>query len=145
MAPLIHPAHVGLRNLGYHDDMPDVDLDPIARFMLVWAIAFLLITAFAVLLKLLGVCLLACLIGCRNGTEERVVYRVSRPAGASYCDGRKLTAQIYQPLPHDQQPLPHPLPQARARGVARQQGGDEEAPPPPYTPHDGPKNYGATS
>lgn len=83
MAPVIHPGHIGLRSLGtlgHHDDYPDypdVDLDPIARFILVFVFSFLAITMLLVFLKLAGVCLLACMIGCRNGPEERVVYRVS--------------------------------------------------------------------
>lgn len=83
MAPVIHPGHIGLRSLGalgHHDDYPDypdVDLDPLARFILVFCVSFLVITMLLVFLKLCGICLLACMIGCRAGPEERVVYRVS--------------------------------------------------------------------
>lgn len=86
MAPVIHPGHIGLRSLGalgHHDDYPDypdVDLDPIARFILVFVFSFMAITFLLVFLKLAGICLLACMIGCRNGPEERIVYRVSASA-----------------------------------------------------------------
>lgn len=91
MAPVINPLHLGLRSpeaLGHqkdpdypdYPDYPDVDLDPVARFILVFCVSFLVITTLLVLLKLAGVCLLACLIGCRASPEERVVYRVSEPS-----------------------------------------------------------------
>lgn len=157
MAPLIHPSHIGLRSLGHHDDWPDypdVDFDPIARFILVFCISFLIITSLVVVLKLLGVCLLACLIGCRTGPEERIVYRVS--LGRDWSDGgeraaasppsqlveerSELTKQVYRPIYHDQQPPPHPVPNL-AHGV---QPESSDAPP-PYSPQaSGHKNYGAT-
>lgn len=96
MAPLIHPGHLGLRSLDAlgHHDRPDVDLDPVARFVLVFCVSFLVITTLLVLLKLLGVCLLACLIGCRAGPEERVVYRVSADELASCRSQRARRDQL---------------------------------------------------
>ncbi|EJT51236.1 hypothetical protein A1Q1_07563 [Trichosporon asahii var. asahii CBS 2479] len=119
MAPVIHPGHIGLRSLGAlgkHDDYPDypdVDLDPIARFILVFVFSFLAITMLLVFLKLAGICLLACMIGCRNGPEERVVYRV------------------YQPIPGNVQPQPHPAP--NLHGADHGESGSGDAPPPPYS------------